>query len=242
MSDSSQNNDTKERLHLVDYIDTDAVDFEPMTKSMNGAAITPNVPSYSKKSRSSKSTKKESSSSHQKRQEYLYHRAQSMEDDDGDLELHYLNGGNDDKNNGYNKRSSSKYQKSNWSFVDILLCCVPQRLKLYLKTISLSHSFTSSHLSLVSSLSICTIFFAIVVLSTFISSSLNKVADSDKNDRFNAMGSKMMRPSRSKISYQGDGLAPPVGTRLPPALEGVFANVDDLPVELMDTPIYWHGK
>ena len=48
--------------------------------------------------------------------------------------------------------------------------------------------------------------------------------------------------SLSSNSPQGVGLAPPLGTRLTPVLKEVFANVDDLPLELTDMTVFWHGK
>ena len=44
------------------------------------------------------------------------------------------------------------------------------------------------------------------------------------------------------VSLQGVGLAPPIGTNIPPILRDTFADVHDLPLELMDTAIFWHGE
>ncbi len=225
----------KEQLqHMVDYVDADAVDFEPLTKSVNGAATTPHY-RYSSSSPSSPSSSK---------QEFQF---QSINiDQDVENNVNHYSYHNDHRHRG------SKYSYSVYNQItNLILRCIPHRLKLMLNIVP-SPSLTSSELSLISSLSICMIFFALVVLSGFISNSIGSLTQSsgvnvNQKSNMNAMKNSIalqnsMATGGNVVSYQGVGLAPPLGTRLPPAMEEVFANVDDLPMELMDTAIFWHSK
>jgi hypothetical protein len=241
MSDSSnalsiENHQAQKGQHMVDYVDADAVDFEPLTKSVNGAATTPHY-RYSSSSSSSPS-----SSSKQESQFQSVNIDQDVENDVNHNTYH------SDRHRG------SKYSYSVYNQItNLMIRCIPQRLKPMLNIVPSPYSsLTSSELSLVSSLSICMIFFALVVLSGFISNSIGSLTQSsgvnvNQKSSMNVMKHGMtLQNSKASgghvVSYQGVGLAPPLGTRLPPAMEEVFANVDDLPMELMDTAIFWHSK
>lgn len=240
MSDSSnavtmENHQNQKGLHMVDYVDADAVDFEPLTKSVNGAATTPHY-RYSSSSPSSPPSSKQES------QFQSINIDQDLENDVNHYSYH------SDRHRGA-KYSYSVYNQ----ITNLMLRCIPQRLKLMLNIVPSPYtSLTSSELSLISSLSICMIFFTLVVLSGFISNSIGSLTQSsgvnvNQKSNMNAMKNSMaLQNSKATggnvVSYQGVGLAPPLGTRLPPAMEEVFANVDDLPMELMDTAIFWHSK
>jgi len=125
----------------------------------------------------------------------------------------------------------------------ITLLMLPQRVSLFL---------ADRDPSIMSSIVICLSFFIVIVLAATFSNTyraFNGNLDSFSPPSNNSMLSRLasiraeislsgINPSDT-VSMQGIALAPPVGTRLPPALD-VFANVDDLPIELMDTAVFWH--
>ena len=214
--------------HMVDYVDSEAVDFEPLTKSMNGAALTDLNDPYINNQNDDNSSAKSS--------DFLSHKAYSS-DDEGDEEV----SGDSTKSKKYRKLDDWKICKR--ACTNIVKSFIPHRVKnLYQDFPSSAHIYvlTSSELSFVSSLTICVIFFTIIVLSGFISKSLGGVTESNLSKAGNKSitTSKLLAPTGT-VSRQGVGLAPPIGTRLPPLLQKVFADVNDQPMELMDTAVFW---
>lgn len=225
--------------HMVDYVDTDSVDFEPLTKSINGAALTDLNDPYIANIESDQASPTKSG-------DFLYHKVRSTADDEcGEEESDEESNDQTVKNKKYRKSDDWKICKR--AFTNIIRSFIPQKVKnLYqdfpTQTLRIPHVhvLTSTELSMVSSFTICVVFFAIIVLSTFISNTLGGMSEAELSAvaiRSKTIDSHLVKGGT--FSRQGVGLAPPVGTRIPPLLEKVFADVNDQPVELMDTAIFW---
>jgi len=97
--------------------------------------------------------------------------------------------------------------------------------------------------SIKSLLILCTIFI-LVLFMTGITSNYFDVpglnSSSATSNRSGRLPSGRQTEAASILSHQGISLAPPVGTKIPSTIGEVFADVDDLPMKLMDTAIYWH--
>jgi hypothetical protein len=203
--------------HMIDSVDPNSVDFEPLMKSPNGAAIT--VP---------------------------IQESDEMQND-----------GNHDSRWGPSSQSPSKTKDNTsksffFSWIPGILHLLPLKVALRLTGDSTMNAstLTSPELSITSSIAICSLFFATVVFAGMVSSAIASwtgiTPPKSPSDplQFSSRASQLRSYSDNKglslISPQGVGLAPPVGTSVPPIMREVFADVSDLPMELMDTAIFWH--
>ena len=203
--------------HMIDSVDPNSVDFEPLMKSPNGAAITVPI-------KGNNDTQSDS---------------------------------NHDSTWGSSSQSSSK-SKDNpsksffFSWIPGILHLLPLKVALRLtrdSTMSAS-TLASPDLSITSSIAICSLFFATIVFAGIISNAIAswtgitppKVQPDPLqfSSRSSQLRSHSDHESLALISPQGVGLAPPIGTSVPPVMRKVFADVSDLPMELMDTAIFWH--
>lgn len=171
--------------HMVDYVSKDAVDFQPLLTSMNGAAMTADL-SPPPNATSSNETYK--------------NRISSL------LSLIRL------------------FIRRTWHGCDSI--------------------FVNENVSMTSSVVICVIFFAVVVMAGLISDALSSITNTSiSNSKIELNGVSPInynQMDRTSMSPQGIGLAPPIGTSVPPSMREVFSDVNDLPIELMDTAIFWH--
>ena len=100
--------------------------------------------------------------------------------------------------------------------------------------------------SLGMSFSVCVAFFALILLSSSVSSYLGSMMGATGGSgravtKFGAGigGSSASMLRHGALAAAGVDLAPPKGIKLPKTLD-VMADVDDLPLELMDTAVFWH--
>ncbi len=224
-------NDRDILIKMITQVDPESVDFEPLVTSVNGAAMTTPLPK-------SKYSLEENGSG-----EGFRHRNVSngpgvhVEDEDSNHEMEKLIA---DENHQIN--CERKIRSAPAKLRAITLSLLPERVSLFL---------VGHDASFMSSMAICFCFFIIVVLVATVSNAYRAITgDFLPSPRYsNSIFSRisalrgnmesMQNTEQISVSKQGVGLAPPVGTRLPPALN-VFANVDELPIELMDTAVYWH--
>lgn len=224
-------------------IDPDSCDFEPLTKSINGAALT-------------------DLSIHEELFTPGYHT-----DDDSSAPLEII----DTKMipvgevSDYDDFSDvSSYYRDNLGFwrhkILLLISILPlssrqlHRINEMMNTFS-HHFYTTAspnekkrkgfsrmnipkELSEASAVFIC-ITLVMILLFAFMGSHLISNIVSVGPERNIAVVSQSFFYKHNKISRQGVGLAPPIGTSLP-AKFSVFADVDDFPLNYLDTPLYFH--
>jgi len=225
------------RTHMVDTVDPDSVDFQPLFKSINGAAMT---------------------ALHQDFQEtgtqqpldpmsrFQGGRSQSQEN-------HYFSV--DANTTDPNVADPNTANTKTYSVLDPLLHFPSQCSHRFRKCISYSWSLEPfSQLSSGLSIKLMSILCTTVALVVFMNGALSNYFNiSRPNFSSNNNGSTLtsspqstrLVPGRqtgveSVLSHQGISLAPPKGTKIPSIIGDVFADVSDLPMELMDTAIYWH--
>ena len=235
MEEEDEENIENQREPLLDSaetVDPDSVDFEPLTTSPNGAATTVLVEGS----------------------EYEEFRTMTNNTKKNTDHVHWGSTSSTSSKNGEDASSPSKSSKRSFfvSWIPGLLHLLPLKLALRLtggSTVNAS-TLTSTELSITSSIAICSVFFAIIVLTGMVSSGVaNLIGITPPPPQpepmlFSSRNSPLRAYSDNQglklISPQGVGLAPPVGTSIPPVMRGVFADVSDLPMELMDTPVFWH--
>lgn len=198
---------------MVDTVDPDSVDFHPLFKSMNGAAITAlhqDFPDEGITPSSDPISRIQGVKSQALKNQYFSVESSTPDPDVADF-------------NATDTTSPNKY--------------------LHMVFNPLQH--LAKRGSIKSLLIPCTIFILVLFMTGKISNyfdvpGLN--SSSDTSNRSGRLPSGRQTEAASTSSHQGISLAPPVGTKIPSTIGEVFADVDDLPMKLMDTAIYWHSK
>jgi len=232
----TQRNQDIERV--IDAIDPDSCDFEPLTKSINGAALT----DLSVHDEIYTSDYNQSSSFDMELIDTRYTSIPSKEEEFQDYD------------HDHPATVNTMFRKVVMTLFSILPLS-PQSMQ---KIGSLIDTFTLhfnsdtnikrqngpgglSELSEASAAMVCVVFAIIIILSGIIAAAISHITGIGP-ERNIAVASQSFFYRHNRISPQGVGLAPPIGTNLPPAFANnhVFSDVDDLPLEYLDTPIFWH--
>ena len=218
-------------------IDPDSCDFEPLMKSMNGAAMT------------------DLSIHDDLPNEYTYYHSSSYDEEENE-DSRSFDSDNDDQH-GHVSSLRNTIRQTAIALINLLplpssflgkvqQSPSPRFLKVAKSHGSQSDSSTvssttsskvSSELSETYAAMLCIIFAAIILFSTFASGVISHLTGIGP-ERSIMVASQSFFYKHNKVSPQGQGLAPPIGTPLPEEFE-VYADVDDLPLELLDTPIFW---
>lgn len=221
---------------IVHTIDPESCDFEPLTQSFNGAATT--------------DLQSIDLSAAQRYKNYSFNYKYASEgdssgaEDDDDFDADW-----DDLDHPSNTSTSIK--QLIYSLINSLPLS-PQQLEKIQEFRSQMFS-TEEHLyqplqngsdkdsinekSKATAVFVCLIFAAIIVICGTLNGIISHLTGSGP-EREISISSQSLSNRHNRISRQGQGLAPPLGTDLHPNFE-VFADVDDLPLELLDTPVFW---
>jgi len=228
-----------ERVEItIASIDPDSCDFEPLMKSINGAALTDlSIHDSLHKSYSGDEM------------DYNYHSsALDVED------IRSVGSYDSYEDHGHPNSMITSIRNKFFSLLNLL----PLSPRLFgrlqdvqavlsshfyspVNTSAKSQQSTRAELSEASAALLCVVFAAIILLSGFIANTISQLTGIGP-ERNIAVLSQGLFYKHTRISPQGTGLAPPIGTTLPAAFvqNDVFADIDDLPLELLDTPIFWH--
>jgi len=192
---------------MVDTVDPDSVDFHPLFKSVNGAAITAlhqDYPVAEILPTSEPISRFQVDKSQALKNQYF-----SVESDADDADL-----------NATDATMTHTY--------------------LHIVVNQLQHlAQRGSNKSL---LIICTTVVIVLIMTSVISNYFDVSGFNPSSDSYDSSRLKSGRQAEvtSVLSHQGISLAPPVGTKITSTIGDVFADVDDLPMKLMDTAVYWH--
>ena len=285
MKDSSVEDGTSSGTHMVDMVDPDAVDFQPLLTSINGAAMTAITVARTGGSGVGDDDGYVGDDGNDDNDEEADGggREEDVADDDqvmmepSEMESMPLQHhrwqqehrdediiGSEEDCDSTGKWKGKPNRVSDSSFVASLLSSFlpSQSSSKSLNRLKTFHSFAG----ISSRLLVCSGFFLLVVLvgtaSNFIAVYTGIVPSpggtraASKTSKFGNQGASIyLRKTNSNnhgygvgegdvdmsMSPQGIYLAPPLGTQVTHSMRDVFANVDDLPMELMDTAIFWHG-
>jgi len=236
-------------------IDPDSVSFHPLQQTINGAAITDMISHHSTN---------QTKDSPERIRDYVYHASSpprefdgketnndnygfgqdqdgissagngyfnvslDVDDDDGEL----VKDRDDDENSikRRNKPSSSVFSNM-----------IPLNIRLQLAEI-IPERFSSPDKSTISAITVVASFVFILFSSSLISKTISRLAGLGPEGNIAIASQKLFFASNSrKVSPQGRFLAPPIGTQLPGGNTlKQFADVDELPLQLLDTAIFWH--
>eukprot|EP00979_Chaetoceros_neogracilis_P009814 scaffold2250_cov289-Chaetoceros_neogracile.AAC.5 len=223
---------------VIDEIDPDSCDFEPLTKSMNGAALTDlsihDQICTSAFNISSSFDMETVGTRYEEEYEQCNHR-------------HRAN-----HNTIFRKtvmavlsmlpRSPQLYNKiRNWIDTIAIHLYAPVNTNAKSKVQGGPRIKGLAELSEASAVMVCLVFAIVIILSGIIGGLISHIIGTGPERKI-AVVSQSFFYRHNRISPQGVGLAPPIGTVLPsPFIDNdVFADVDDLPLEYLDTPIFWH--
>jgi hypothetical protein len=233
-----QTEDTSSRMQstIVHSIDPDSCDFEPLTKSMNGAALTDlsdlqsvdlsmgqryRNQSYDHKKFSSSSRDAEDGSRHSEQfyEEDHVHRSSIKQ-----VVLTLIN---------MLPLSTSAWEKVQEFHSQIFA----SRAHFYepVKTTDIDKDDINEK-SKKSAALLCLIFIAILIISGLVSTIIRHLTGLGPEKKITEASLSLYE---HRFSPQGKGLAPPIGTPLLNVFDA-YADIDDLPLELMDTALFWY--
>jgi hypothetical protein len=233
--------DIEKVIDAIDAIDPDSCDFEPLTKSINGAALT-------------------DLSIHDEIYTSDYNKSSSFDMELIDTRYVSISGTEEfqDYDHDHPTTGNTIFRKVVMTLFSILPLSPQSMNKIggWIDTFTL-HFYAPvnsnnnikggegpanlSELSEASAAMVCVVFAIIIILSGIIAAAISHITGIGP-ERNIAVVSQSFFYRHNRISPQGVGLAPPIGTNLPSAFANndIFSDVDDLPLEYLDTPIFWH--
>jgi hypothetical protein len=240
-STSLLNESARKGVRAVHSIDPDSCDFEPLMQSINGAALTDlqNI---------------DLSGSEERYNSYSYnHRyASSFSDVEGSDENDSASDELDrDQHHDHPSNMSTSIKQVMFTLINMLPLSTQSLEKLqemqsqlfsaqqhfYSPIKTDSDTDTVNEKSKASAAFICLIFVVIIAVSGSISTAISHLTGIGPERKI-AEVSQSFFYKHNKLSPQGKGLAPPIGTILQRNFD-VFADIDDVPLELLDTPLFW---